>query len=291
MKILGTGILIILSAYNGWCGVEEIEYTTPNGKSARALYLHPGGDTPRPAVIFNHGVVVENDGYENAVNRGYDLESYMEAIACAGYACIAPIREDIDKSWMAYKSERFMPEGPMYGRGKGRGGRMRFRDKPPVGIWKRPVTYGKGRGGISIETGKEIVLGAFSFLQVRNDIDKNRIAMAGFSKGGTITFLLAAEGLDIKAAVLISPPSGGVDNDTAINRLKAIKIPVFLTLGNRDDEQPVLEFCNNILIPVLKETNPLFEYKTGYRGGHKWFWKARPEHMKDVIRFLQKYLS
>ncbi|VAX19067.1 hypothetical protein MNBD_NITROSPINAE04-1628 [hydrothermal vent metagenome] len=81
-------------------GVSWVQYQTGSGSSVKALYKGPGSASRTsaqagvlyPAIIYNHGKAVEKKGYEGAANSGYDIKDFVEAIAQAGYAGLAPIR-------------------------------------------------------------------------------------------------------------------------------------------------------------------------------------------------------
>jgi len=55
-------------AANVWSAEYRIGGTNPE-----ALLCQPQGKGPFPAVIHNHGVGVDIQGYQKAVRRGYDL--------------------------------------------------------------------------------------------------------------------------------------------------------------------------------------------------------------------------
>lgn len=72
---------------NGW-----VQYETSSGMTVDAYYNHPVSETTVPAVIYNHGKYVEENGYDGAVAYGYDITDFSDALANSGYAGIAPLR-------------------------------------------------------------------------------------------------------------------------------------------------------------------------------------------------------
>jgi len=213
--------------------VQWIEY-----EGVTALYLHPKKDKVLPAIVFNHGGVIEKMGYAKASRMGYDLEGYVRVVGDSGYACIAPIRNDV-----------------------------------------------------SLFSGVEAVKGAIRFLESQTNIDRNNIAIIGYSKGGIIACQSVIDGINAKAVVLMSPAGIDMDINSLKGKLQSIKIPVFLTLGDKREDPNSINFCYKILIPELEGSNKSFEYIKDYPGDHKWFWVVRPRHWKDVVRFLDKYLK
>lgn len=53
----------------------------------------PVGKGPFPTVIYNHGLIVDNVGYQRAAQRGYNLDGICKALAADGFLAFAPIRQ------------------------------------------------------------------------------------------------------------------------------------------------------------------------------------------------------
>ena len=62
------------------------------GKQGEALLCRPEGKGPFPAVVYNHGLIVDRDGYQGATLRGYNLDGICQALARDGFLAFAPIR-------------------------------------------------------------------------------------------------------------------------------------------------------------------------------------------------------
>ena len=73
-----------------------------------ALLCRPGGEGPFPAVVFNHGSIVDGMGWPRAANRGYSLDAICQTLAEDGFLALAPIREKVPRGrgWMSY-DERY----------------------------------------------------------------------------------------------------------------------------------------------------------------------------------------
>jgi len=63
------------------------------GVNPQALLCRPEGKGPFPAVVHNHGVGVDIQGYQKAVRRGYDLPAICKELALAGFLTFVPIRQ------------------------------------------------------------------------------------------------------------------------------------------------------------------------------------------------------
>jgi pimeloyl-ACP methyl ester carboxylesterase len=72
---------------NGWVTIQR-----SSGTSDSAYYNHPTPGTAKPAVIYNHGKFIEQNGFSGGVSAGYDITDFADAIANSGFAGIAPVR-------------------------------------------------------------------------------------------------------------------------------------------------------------------------------------------------------
>lgn len=62
-------------------------------EKGEALVCRPEGSPPFPAVVFNHGLIVDLEGYEGARKRGYMLDEICQALANDGFLAFIPIRK------------------------------------------------------------------------------------------------------------------------------------------------------------------------------------------------------
>jgi len=62
------------------------------GWNPDALLCRPEGKGPFPAIVHNHGVGVDIQGYQKAVARGYDLPAICKELAAGGFITFIPIR-------------------------------------------------------------------------------------------------------------------------------------------------------------------------------------------------------
>lgn len=77
-------------------------------EEVQALLCRPQGPGPFPAVVYNHGSVVDGHGYTGARQVGYDMDGTCEALAKEGVLALLPIREPTPrgKGFMRYE-ERY----------------------------------------------------------------------------------------------------------------------------------------------------------------------------------------
>lgn len=90
-----TGLALCAVFFCGCQGqVHYVKFTTPLGVEARALYRSPAGPKrPAPAVIYNHGRLVDGNDVERSASLGYDVTDFVDELASEGYAALAPIRD------------------------------------------------------------------------------------------------------------------------------------------------------------------------------------------------------
>jgi dienelactone hydrolase len=63
------------------------------GVNPEALLCRPEGKGPFPAVVHNHGVGVDIQGFQKAVRRGYNLPAICKELSDAGFLTFIPIRQ------------------------------------------------------------------------------------------------------------------------------------------------------------------------------------------------------
>jgi dienelactone hydrolase len=72
--------------------VKTVAYQVTGGLR-EAVVCEPSAPAPYPAVVFNHGSIVDGNGYQGALRLGYRLDRVCEALAAEGWLAFAPIRE------------------------------------------------------------------------------------------------------------------------------------------------------------------------------------------------------
>lgn len=101
-------VFLLLLEVDGY-GAEARKLSFPVDEEKRdALLCRPKGEGPFPAVVFNHGSIVDMLGWPGASRRGYNLSAICETLAEDGFLAFAPIREKVPrgKGWQSY-DERY----------------------------------------------------------------------------------------------------------------------------------------------------------------------------------------
>jgi carboxymethylenebutenolidase len=141
------------------------------------------------------------------------------------------------------------------------------------------------------------VLAGFEYLLGLDYVDRNRIAMMGFSRGGALTFKAAARTASIKAAVIMAsanpPPESGFTLRDAVN----IRIPVLLLVAKNDTGsrktmgQNTLEGMRRMsaALTAAGNTPKMIVYPPYNNDGHEMFFEIGA-YWTDVVEFLKRHL-
>ncbi|MCB0338100.1 MAG: dienelactone hydrolase family protein [Bdellovibrionales bacterium] len=75
-----------------------------------AFYITPNLKPPIPLIVYMHGLIVEQKGYQESASLGYDVRDFANAISKNGFAAYLPLRspEDNDISSINSEIEKFL---------------------------------------------------------------------------------------------------------------------------------------------------------------------------------------
>ena len=227
------------------------------------LQLPAGGAAPYPCVLLLHGWSGSKENWwqdGNYVSGG----NLRKALLAAGYAVLA-----LDAQC--------------------HGDRIAQNDFAPVNHYVDKETAANPRKGyftlsdIYIQTTKDYRR-AIDYLETRHQIDKRRIGVAGYSMGGTQTFLLTGVEPRIKAAVAVATPADKSKWSLVApqNFAREIGDRPFLTIMGRSDEMCTVEHARQLQTFVGSATKD----QVFLDGGHK----LPPEYVRHAVGWMQKYL-
>lgn len=244
----------------GW-----VTLTTDAGELVTALMGRPEGAGPFPAVIYNHGTEVRQDGLSEG-GDGTDVMGFVEALVGEGFVALAPIRTTENTTAVMVRG---LPSGS-------------------AEEWSAVI-----------EGGLRTTAAARTFLADQPGVEARSIGLLGFSEGGNIgLWSLIGTGIGeggYRAAVLLSPaaiitsPTYRLHAAATAENLARVKVPVFLAMA-RDDLPPIRTVATEQLIPTLAAANPGFVHRTDYPGQHRIFWAVRNDYWDDVAAFLRQHL-
>ncbi|OHC65489.1 MAG: hypothetical protein A2040_13550 [Rhodocyclales bacterium GWA2_65_19] len=144
----------------------------------------------------------------------------------------------------------------------------------------------------------EDVQAGLDYLLRLDNVDRKRIAIVGYSRGGALTFMAVARGAPVKAAVIMAtaapPPQSGFSFDDAVN----IRVPVLLLVAENDTGsrktmgQNTFDSMQRMSAALTKAGNPprLIVYPPYGADGHEMFFEIGA-YWKDVVEFLKKHLQ
>ena len=129
-------------------------------------------------------------------------------------------------------------------------------------------------------------------------VDRRRVALIGFSRGGLLTLMAATIRDDLRALVVMAPAMGGRGQmDRVIGRLENISVPVLLMVAKNDTGSKRTRGQNTLvgsrrLSKALRaaERNVRFiEYPPYNSDGHIMFFGVG-KYWQDVLTFLRKHM-
>jgi dienelactone hydrolase len=129
-------------------------------------------------------------------------------------------------------------------------------------------------------------------------VDRQRIGLMGFSRGGLLTLIAATQRADFDAVVVMAT-AGGRRGQTAriMETVKTITAPVLLlvaqndTGSNRTQGMNTLQGCRELAQALRASGRDLsyIEYPPYGTDGHTMFYEVG-DYWKDVVAFLRKHL-
>lgn len=216
------------------------ESWTHGGASGKAMVCKPDTTPPYPAVVYNHGHLIDSAGLEGAARKGYDLRELCDAFAQEGYLAFILLRQ--------------------HGDGKGK-------------KYIRKIIQ-EARQGLAAA-------------KARPDVDPERVALGGFSRGGFLTLTAATQGVDVAAAFMLAP---GMTKPfhKALSRIDEIKAPMFAMIA-KDDES---DFLKNVSSLENAANDSGKELKVHYypSGEHALFYN-HTKYLPELVSFLNLHLG
>ncbi len=144
----------------------------------------------------------------------------------------------------------------------------------------------------SMDGNLQVVLVAAEYVRNLPYVDTDRMAILGFSRGGLLTFLAAADRPNDYKAIVIMAAAVGVVNKFQ-NRIDKIAAPVLLLISENDvaqaDHLKVMMELEEVLLAANKETT-LIVYPPFGNDGHRMFFEIG-SYWQDVELFLTDNLK
>ena len=254
---------------------------------------HPKGNGPFPVVLFFSG----NGGAGLAQVREYiNNNAYtMERFLAAGYAV----------AWLQYRAEAWYA----------------YTKVPPLQVGKQQANQLMNRPPLEIDDLVTIV----DYVKHLPYVDANRVGLCGNSHAGGMILRAGAWGLDVRAAIVSEPDVSEflglpeqyfaveeptfhtiesvapyLDKKTALERLRAIKFPMFFVNRDQDPVQGMFETVAAWAKEVGKATDhvtydhPVHGYIVRVKRDEKGVYHPDEIQLKVIqqaLDFFQKYMA
>ncbi|MED5578684.1 MAG: dienelactone hydrolase family protein [Nitrospinota bacterium] len=142
------------------------------------------------------------------------------------------------------------------------------------------------------------VIDAIQFTKKLPYVDRDRMAMMGFSRGGLLTYQIAASTNKLKAFILMAPAIGKRRYRLRLEDANKIDSPVLLLISKNDTGSfrthgtNLLEEIKKITIALQrnKRAVKLIIYPPYESDGHTMFFRIG-NYWKDIVLFLRKNLK
>ncbi len=147
----------------------------------------------------------------------------------------------------------------------------------------------RGRGFQDYEDAyREIVLQAIDHVKALAGVDSTRIALAGFSMGGLVSFKVALERSDLRAVALLAPAFGRGLLGEAAKSADRISAPM-LVMVEQSDGAPILRGVGILEQALGSRGKPLRLVRYDRGGGHELFYDIG-YWWDDLKAFLHQHL-
>jgi dienelactone hydrolase len=151
-------------------------------------------------------------------------------------------------------------------------------------------TGARGRGFQDYENFYfDVVTQALDHVKRLPGVDGSRVALAGFSMGGLVSFKVALERSDLKAIVLLAPASGRGLLGEASKSADKLGAPVLLMV-EQGDSAPILRGVGFLENQLGSRGKPLRLVRYDRGGGHELFYDVG-YWMDDLKPFLREHLA
>ncbi|MCZ6773973.1 MAG: dienelactone hydrolase family protein [Proteobacteria bacterium] len=142
------------------------------------------------------------------------------------------------------------------------------------------------------------VLLALDYLAGLNNVDKSRLGMIGFSRGGLLSLMAATRRADLSAVVIMAPASGRGALDRATADFGSIQAPLLILVAENDTGSRRTQGQSVLAISIRLQTaldradrqSQLTIYPPFSDDGHTLFFEVG-SYWPDVQDFLSQHLA
>lgn len=145
--------------------------------------------------------------------------------------------------------------------------------------------------GVSLDGQLEDVLAGLDQLRANPDVDSDRVALVGFSRGGLLALQVAvARPDDIDSLLLFAPAPGRGSMTETLEQVSAVEARVRIFIAENDSLLPLAHEVEQALADAGKHVE-LTVYEAFEDEGHDLFFEIRDLYWGDVLEFLDSTLD
>ena len=138
---------------------------------------------------------------------------------------------------------------------------------------------------------------ALAYLRNLRQVDPQRVAVVGFSRGALLSLIAAVKSTELRAAILMAPAPGRGALDRAL-RLATVQMPPVLILVAENDTRQAdhVELAQKTR-QQLQQSGVAAEwilyspFGAPTADGHRLFFAVRSNYFKDIVAFLSQHLG
>jgi dienelactone hydrolase len=148
------------------------------------------------------------------------------------------------------------------------------------------------RPTVSMNGHLDDVMDALDYVKGLNYVDKDQIAIMGFSRGGHLAYVVGAIRKDVKTIVIMAAAPGRRDQQQFLSNAAKISSPVLLMVAEndnvREDHVTLMKRMKTALEREGKHAEFIL-YPPYQSDGHRMFFEIGP-YWVDLLRFLDRTL-
>ncbi len=146
---------------------------------------------------------------------------------------------------------------------------------------------------VSLAGNIQDVIAAIEYVKKLENVDVDRLAVVGFSRGGLLAFMAATRRNDLKAIVMMAPAPGKGTLVRFLPQASRVTASTLILVASNDTRQAdhvTLSRQTHAALEKAGKPVRLVVYPAFGRDGHLLFFQVRQPYWADVVKFLKDKL-
>ena len=146
---------------------------------------------------------------------------------------------------------------------------------------------------VSLAGNVQDVIAAIQYVKKLENVDQNKLAVIGFSRGGLLALMAATRRQDLKAIVIMAPAPGNGTLARFLPQASRVTASTLILVASNDTRQADhVALSRQTQAALEKAGKPvrLVVYPAFGRDGHLLFFQVRQPYWADVLKFLSEKL-